>query len=82
MVNEDVLIFEEYIKHNNKKYVMKIEAYTSEITMTSYILTIYEVKRVIFKTKKIQVLRTVACDTEDANLSALVELGRHYITTF
>jgi len=81
VVNEDIIVYEEFIKYNNKKYLIRIENHTLESKLT-YILTIYELKRILFKNKKVQLLRTVANEDEDATISAMIDLGKHYIKTF
>jgi hypothetical protein len=75
------MLFQELINKDGKRYFLTISI-KKNMELTTYILTIFEYKRfLLFFSKKNQVLRTVS-HSENATLSAMIDLGRYYINNF
>jgi hypothetical protein len=77
----NILMFQELIKKDGHEYCLQVDK-NEDVGTPTYVLTIFEFKRFLFfKSKKSQILRTVA-ESENATFSAMVDLGKRYINTF
>lgn len=80
MIN-DFTTYKETVIKNKKKYTLRINEYTKDENII-FTLTIYRTKRFLFKEIKVQLLRTVAKDTDKADIEKMINLGRYYISIF